>query len=130
MPNAREIHRATGVIFLKSNPGIALKPFECRSKITVMRLAKDYTQDHICMVLSSILDAEHNQDQLYKSTIQGVSLFLLEGNYKGEELQIARDVVKTLDLGRLRLSIREARLKHDSVRMADRLISLTQEVAL
>lgn len=125
--NKTHIERDTGVIFRARSSHYALQPFECHSLGTVKRICKARGHDHICLVLKAILNTPHNSDQLYRATIIAVSDFLWDIGDKGEDQKIAQAAIDDISLDKLKTNAKEANLKHISVRMADRLIAMTQD---
>lgn len=123
----RLIERDTGVLFRQRQGNERLAPYECHSLGTVKMICQAKGHDHITLVLRSIVNTPHNADQLYRATIIAVSEFFFDIGDKGDDVVIAQAVIDGIRLEQLRVNAKQTHLDHISVRMADRLITMTQD---
>lgn len=127
MASIQRIAQSTSVTFHHVHASEPLPSMVTRARGTILALADKYGEDHAIDVLRAITASPENSHELYQMTISAVSLFLREGAYQGQDLEIAKDVIKAVDLAKLRHDVMKTNLEHANVRMADRLVALTQE---
>ncbi len=126
MASAARISQSSGIRYIDARNSQPLSPNLTRSRKTILGIADEHGEDHAIAVVTAITSSPHNACELYSVTLKAVSLFLIEGEYRGQDFIIAKEYLGTLDLAKLRADTTAVRFGHAALRMADRLVAMTQ----